>query len=183
MRFTFEPIINIDIIAALINCILTAVLLFVAYSQLKSLNRTNNAQFLHNLAARLFTDETIKLITLLHADCILFDENNNNPIFYINKTKIKKIYPKRNWKERDYYTTYEIDCLILNDLDRVGSLVENKITGIKWAYQDFGWYTGVALNNIAILQYLTWIEKYENTTFVFSKLKILNQKFEKLDKT
>ncbi len=176
----YNPTITLETFVTIIYCLLTAFILIVAFRQLKFFNRTNNAQFLHNLETKFISAETIKLIAIVHADCLDFDENNNIPIFRVQISRFEEVYPNRKWDLKDYYTTYEIDWLLLNPLDTLGSHVDTGVIDVKSAHQYFGWYINVALSNRAIINYLKWIENYEKTSFVFEKLTQLNLRFQEL---
>ncbi len=177
----FDSTINLETFVSMVYSIITAFILIIAYRQFRTFTIANNAQFLHNMSTLFFTEETNKLITIIHADCLKFELNNNNPVFKIDVTNFNKIYPNRNWELKNYYTTYEIDLLFLNNLDSLGSLVESNVIKVKAAHQDFGWFVNVALKNTAILSYLEWLDNYEKTSFVFDKLRKLNIRFQKIN--
>jgi hypothetical protein len=176
----YDSTIHLETIVTIIYCLLTAFILFVGYRQLKSFTKSTNAQFLLNLYQQFFSEQAIKIITLIHSDCIVFDLNNNSPIFKINISKFTEMYPNRNWGLNEYFTTYEMDISLLNHLDSVGSLVENNVVNLSSAYNDFAWYVTVVFNNKAILEYFNWIDNYEKNSFVFENLKKLNRGFKGL---
>ena len=143
----YDLTVNLDTFITIAYCLITAFILIIAYRQLKSFNRTDNALFLHNLYTKFFTKPTIKLITIIHADCIEFDVNENNPIFKVLIPKLNGIYPHRKRELKGYYTTYEIDHFLLNPLDSVGSHVQNNVIELSSAHQDFRMFVTVVLNN------------------------------------
>ena len=162
-----------NILIGVTELIITTVLLFLAFHQLKKLNSFNDATFIQSITSNFYKNETIILITLLYADCILFDNNNAHPIFRINKIKTADIYPNLSYPEKGYYSADEIDILLLNNLDDVGLFVEKKLISLVDAYHTFGYYINATLNNSAIVAYFEWIKN----PFVFSKLKKLHGKF------
>jgi hypothetical protein len=173
----FISILDIDLIISLANCLFTLILLVLAYFQFTVLNATNNAQYLLNLSTSFFSKEALDLITLFKSDCIIFINNKNNPIFMVDKERICQIYQGRFWADREYYTSIEIDCILLNHLDNIGALVEKKIITVESAFQSFGWYINLLLDNSAIKEYLIWITNFEKNSYVFSKLLSLRAKF------
>lgn len=176
----FDWTISFETIITLIYCIITAFIFLVSFRQFILFNKTNNAQFLHNLYTIIFTKETFNFVTILQSDCVKFDINNNAPIFKIDCDKFRNIYPKRDWDLKEYYTANEVDLILLNSLDSVGSHVAKGAIDLKSAHQYFGWYVSVTLSNSAIRDYLTWIKEYENIEYVFQKLQELNKRFEKM---
>ncbi len=154
--------------------------LWVAYYQIKALRDSQSAEFLRSLSQDFFTSETIKLITVFHSNAIEFDANNNAPIFRVDVEKLEMLYPNRNWAEKLYYTTYEIDCMLLNYLDDVGNLEQEKIIKLHSTHQAFGWYVNILNENEAIKSYIKWIKDEEDNEYVFDKLRQINMKFNKL---
>lgn len=162
-----------NILIGVVELIITTILLFLAFHQLKKLNSSNDATFIQSITSNFYKNETIILITLLYADCIHFDKNNGNPIFRINKKKTADIYPNLSYPEKCYYSADEIDILLLNNLEDVGFFVEKRLIRLQDAHHTFGYYINATITNSAIVAYLEWIEN----PFVFSKLKKLHDKF------
>lgn len=159
----------------IINALGATTLLIFGWLQLMDLKKTKKAELLAAHRRDLFTQETITLITIIHSDCLVFDRNGNHPFFSINTNQLKRLYPERNWRHR-IYTTYEIDCMLLNHLDEIGSLHKNGIINFETARQYFGWYILVVCSNNAIDEYFKWLASYENSSYVFMNLYNLHDK-------
>jgi hypothetical protein len=173
MHFTTDALIS------LANFLLTALILVIGYYQLKSFNKTNTSQFLNDLETKLFTNEAIVLIEIIDSNCLVFNVNNNYPFFKVNTVEYRKKYPFAHANIKDHYTTYEIDMILLNRLDIIGSHVFKKTIDFQSSFQYFGWYISTVVHNPAIKGYLQWIANHEKASFVFENLIRLNNKFEK----
>jgi hypothetical protein len=174
---TSDKIALFNCIITLFNCMLTIALIIVAYIQLSELKKIQNSQFLQNVMKEVFSKEAMELISFIHTDCLHFDDNNKNPIFSIDKERLLQLFPKREWIGRSFYTSYEMDFILLNQLDGIGGLADRHMITIEAAHQYFGWYFNVVCSNEAINAYFDWLRDVERTSYVFSRLQKLNDKF------
>ena len=159
---------------------ITFLLFYFGIYQIKKLNSVNDATFIQTITTNFYKEEVITIITLLHSGCIEFDSNNDFPVFRIDLNKTKEIYPKLSIPEKGYYTSYEIDFNLLNNLDDVGLFQDKKLIRLQDAHQTFAWYLNATISNEAIIAYFEWLDKYPENSFVFSKLKQLHTRFEAL---
>ena len=160
----------------------TIALAVIAYIQIKGLNKTARADFLNKLKEGFFTKESRQLITLIETNSLTFFEDtihNDFAVFKVNIPEHLKEYLKYSIDiERKYYTTQEIDDLLLGHFEDAGLLLKNKIIDIKDANQQFEFYVNLIYKNKEIIKYIRWIrsdknekDTYSNFQFIYEELK------------
>jgi hypothetical protein len=173
----------------LLLTVVTAILCFVAWIQLKGIKKTSKADFINKFNKDFFTDETRKLILLLSynalefkIDEIEYGENVSSisyPYFDVNQEIIKQ-FPK-NGTDKDMfpkrYSSFEIDDLLLGYFEEIGNFEKDSLIGISKVYTNFDWYIQMVWANQAIQEYINHTHEsdgddiYEDFEYIYNKSK------------
>jgi hypothetical protein len=154
----------------------TLILFIIAGKELNEIKNSRNAEFLKSFDADFFTPESRELIMLFENDLIEFqvslpgndpsggkdsiqDQLNDFGCFIIKS----KMYPRINSILLDstkcFYTSYEIDDILLNKLDNIGGYEQNGIIKIDEIDRIFRFYIEVTWENKEIQKYIKWMKK------------------------
>ena len=156
--------------------IFTAFLLWVAWEQLGKLNETSSANFIHKLDNDFFTSKTRKLVTLVDYEALEFKDPNSDksqsadeieslPYFEVNQDKLDKTnLPEeliKNLSRKKYYSTCEVDDLLLGLLENIGMLEQRGVINFQMVYDVFGYYLELIWENPHITDYIMYCRKDE----------------------
>jgi hypothetical protein len=163
-------------IGAVISALATTALALIAWKQLGNLNKTyvqisktSKADFAHRCNTDFFSAGTRELFMLFDYDMIKFHviDEIDFAYFEIDKTKLDShpiLYNFIN-KDKQIFSAYEIDDLLLGPLDNVGTYFNQGLINIDLIVNFFGYYIEELHNNKQIEAYLEWIRSepgYEN---------------------
>ena len=167
--------------------VFTVLIVFFAKEQLKASGRRETADFALRFKRDFFTDKTRDLVMLCDNDLLEFIEKGDDACFKVLKEKQRIDQPCDvinflSAKERDYYSTYEIDDFLLTHLEDLGTFETKKVLDIDYIYEGFSWYLVTAFENEAVKQYIKWVRKsdgadiYNNFERIYHKMKEEEQK-------
>jgi hypothetical protein len=185
------------IVGSVIVSLLTAILIWIAYYQLKSLFQTTNADFIHKLKNDFFKEETRKLFHLVEHDYILFregigdsdkcrhvsgiceqhktDESEKEYFFEVNCEKIEHSgLPKEIQQvllEKKFYSSYELDDFLLGHFEDIGLFETKGVIDIEMVYEEFSWYLKASFENCQIQKYMEALGEdfYDKFKYVYKK--------------
>lgn len=159
-----------------VTAISTVALFFLGMWQLRKLNRTTSADFLHHFVVDFFTSDTRYLITLIDMDWIVFDRKDSIPVFRIKKDdEVRKIEHELG-KSRSFFTVYEIDDLLLGQFEDMANLERKNVVDISMIYNTLSWYLETVWNNKEIQAYVKWHRSLKNCSNIYEDSEYLYNK-------
>ncbi len=148
----------------LIGAVVTLVLALIALRQLFDISLTSKSDFLLRLKRDFFTSETRVLMHLIENDYLEFSDTDKESYFVvkisplpadaksIEEDLLRKTADRPNGKTA--YSSFEMDDLILGQLDDVGMLEERRILDPWMVESVFGYYIRLVMNGPAVRDYL-----------------------------
>ena len=171
-------------IAQSLTAIFTAGLFFIAWRQLRKINKTSSAEFLHKLKTDLLNDKSSLLISLIDIGCLQFitHKNEEESYFNINLDSIKNKLIKKELKrkidkvrEGSYIIeSFELDEFLLGHIEYLGILEEKKILDIDMIYEEFSWIIQTCFENHDIKKYIK--QQREKDWDIYDKAESLAKK-------
>jgi len=171
----------------------TLILAYIVLQQLSKIYSTSNADLIHKLKTDLFRPETRILIHLLGNEYLIFmvPENSQTELpykeayFEVDVEKISKTNLPQEIKDditkNKYYSTYEINDILLGHFENIGLFWEIGALEIDVIYAKFGYYLSLAYDNPAIKEYIKFARKdgadiYDKFEKVYNASKSYGQK-------
>lgn len=167
------------------TALFTLILVFVGWSQLTGINATSSGDFIHKLKIDYFRESTRKLFHLIEQDCIIFNKNISssgidNSFFEVDKDKISNSsLPddiKKDLLTKIFYSTYEIDDLLLGHFEDIGLFEKTKVMDIDMVYEEFDYYIFITHENGQIKRYLEYCREGENNDDIYDKFSYIYEK-------
>jgi hypothetical protein len=176
---------NVDRVAfwTFVVAFATIVLSLIAWYQLLGLRKISKADFINKFTDNFFNTETQRLILLPNYNALEFkvkeifygnDESVDEfPYFKINEEIIKQLpldkTTKRNLLQKDTYTAFEIDDLLLGYFEDIGCFEKDNLIRIQGVYDGFDWYIQIAWTNSAISEYVKYSRGLEMMAMTFMR--------------
>jgi hypothetical protein len=171
-----------------LTAILTGILAWVAYWQLKSFNKTTRADFINRFTKDFFNESAQEIILLLDYSALKFKESEIEygkdiprrewPYFLIEKDIAGQFKPKMT-SQREMYTAFELDDDLLGHFDDLGTFEKRGILDISLIYDVFSYYIELVWENEEIQKYIKWQQAdnkdfgdvFENFEYIYRKCK------------
>jgi hypothetical protein len=165
------------------TAIFTLGILIVAWTQLRKINKTSSADFLHRFKNDFFNDKTRLLILLAEYDCLRYvkPKEEGVPYYEILLDNIKDENSKNETKRKiekflnDNYIidVYEIDDLLLGHFEDMGILNKKKVLNIEMIYEAFSTYINICWENEQIQEYIKHQKEEEQNWDLYDKFKYI----------
>ena len=146
----------------------TAFLFFVAYFQLKKLNKTSSADFIVRFKDTFFTDHNRKLLGLIDEKLLKYDGNS----FEITDIDVE---------EKAFISAYRMDDY-LGHFEDLGLFEQKKVVTLEMVYELFSFYIESSWENEEIQKYIHDQRKEPNCSDVYDKFESLYKKCLKFGK-
>lgn len=166
------------IIGSVLAAVFAAFLVWVAWSQLGRLSDTSSADFIYKMNTIFFTPETRTLITLIDRGALEYrspfndgknpdDDIKPQPYFEVIEKKLNEthlpIELRQHLIKNKYYSTWQIDDLLLGHFEDIGRLEQRGIVDFQMVYDVFSWYIEVTWKSNQIKDYIRYTrEDQEN---------------------
>jgi hypothetical protein len=149
----------------------TLVLAYIALRQLNRIHSTSNAELIHKLKTDFFRPETRILTHLVEHEYLLFIDPETiqtaspykEAYFEVDMDKIGKTNLPQEIRDdlskKKYYSTYEMDDLLLGHLEDIGLFWDSGALEIGVVYEEFDYYLAIAYDNPAIKDYIKFARK------------------------
>lgn len=150
----------------------TVVLAIIAWIQLRKISKTANADFIRQFKDVFFTPETRQLIMLIDQKLMRFMDEPL-PYFVVIEGSLPDFIRAEN--ARKFYTSYDLDDLLLGHFEDLGLFAKRGIITIEMAYEFFSWYIETTWENNEIKKYIESQRKtegediYENFEYIYKK--------------
>jgi hypothetical protein len=164
--------------------LVTALLVLVAWWQLRKLSKTNSADFIHKLATDFFTPEARRLMNLIDCEALEFDNKETRPYFKVNLCKLYRTNPREFWEcliKKKYYSTWEVDDFLLGHFEDIGRLVEDGIVEFQMVNKVFSSYIPKVWDYDHIQAYVMSERKRKEDKTFFKQFEDIAEKFKKYD--
>ena len=132
---------------------------WVAWKQLRKINSTSSATFIHELTKDFFTSNARRLMILIEYEALEFVESiDAQPYFRVNIDKINSMPEEllNKFNKRQIYTMWEIDDFLINPLTDVGTLQKKELLDFEMVFIGFGYYIRMISHYPAIEKYIEW---------------------------
>jgi hypothetical protein len=152
------------LVGGLIGAIVTLVLALIALRQLFNISLTSKSDFLLRLKRDFFTSETRVLMHLIENDYLDFRDTDKESYFVvkigplpadaksIEEDLLRKTTERPNGKTG--YSSFEMDDLVLGQLDDVGMLEDMRVLDPWMVESVFGYYIRLVMTGPAVQDYL-----------------------------
>jgi len=165
------------VLGSILAAFFAAFLVWVAWEELGKLSKTSSADFIHRLDNDFFTSETRKLVALVDCEALDFKDPSNDEsqsvgetdflaYFEVNLDNLKKTnLPEeiiKSISKKNYYSTWEVDDLLLGLFENIGMLEQRRIIGFQMVYDVFSWYLETTWKNYEIKKYIMYCRKDDN---------------------
>jgi hypothetical protein len=166
------------VLGSLLASVFAAFLVWVAWEQLGNLGKISSADFIHRLDNDFFTDETRTLVSLIDCRALEFKTNNEvessddsksqpYPYFEVSQDRLDQTkLPddlKQSLSRKKYYSTWEIDDLLLGQFENIGMLEQRRIVDFQSVYDVFSWYIETVWNDDHIKEYIKYCRDGEKS--------------------
>ena len=141
----------------------TALLMIIAAVQLRAINRTSAADFVHRLNGDFYTPHTRNIRELLVRDALEFEGDEVAARFCTrDRSRI--------------FEAQEIDDYVLGPLEAIGIYERRGIIDLGTTYEMFGWYVTTIWESSAVQAYIEWQKKQPRSFDVYDGLEELYRK-------
>ncbi|MGO8763255.1 MAG: hypothetical protein ACLQUS_14820 [Desulfobaccales bacterium] len=165
----------------------TALIVLVAYFQLKKFNATTVADFIDRFKKHFFIESTRNIMALLQYGAFKFKVRDIDygqdilkdefPYFEMNKNIDEQL--KNFVKGKEIYSAYEVDDELLGQIDDLGTFEKRGILDISMIYEIFDYYIEEIWENEEIRKYVEWqrtgdescSDIYDNLEYIYNKCK------------
>jgi hypothetical protein len=159
-------------VAALLTVIITGGLVALAWGQLRDFNKTSRFDFYHKVTSDFFTQDARELITLLVYEALVFEkgekievkeweEPDYCPYFKIRKdilAKVNKDFKLIN-KDREIYTLFEIEDMLLNPIEDLWFLKSNGVLDLSQITYGFETYIDIVIGSKEIRKHIEYLSE------------------------
>jgi hypothetical protein len=152
-------------IAEWITGISTALLVLVAWVQLRALRSTSSADFIHKLNSDFYTEGSRKVRALL--------ENTDTKFRVAGKVGIFELVGRPPLEQTIFFNDEDVDDLVLGPLESVAVFYFNGAIDLPTTYEIFGTYVVRLWENEAIQDYIKWSRTIPNCEDVYDQLQRL----------
>lgn len=181
--------------------LLTLALLFFTFrsfqtlrAQIRSTQRTTNADFAERFKKAFFTDEARQLFFLVDNDLLNYEVLKIESafefhLFKLDKSKCESIKSKipnfdKIVSAKETYTSYELDDYLLQHFEDLGYYEENAILSLEDIYNGFAYYIETCYENTAIKTYVNNCRKGDaRNKDIYDKFISLYNKIQGYNKT
>jgi len=164
-------------IGSILAALFAAFLVWVAWEELGKISKNSSADFIHRLDNDFFTQETRILVSLIGCEALEFNENgalsedsDSLPYFVVNEQTLdKKNLPQDLIKPliiKEYYSTWEIDDLLLGFCENIGMLEQKGLIDFQMVYDVFSYYLEIIWDNEHIKNYIRYCRSEEKATHI-----------------
>ncbi len=136
--------------------VLTALLFWIAFVQLGTLNKTTTAEFNHKLTEDFFTREARSLVFLIENKWLIFNDYSkfeNKASFF----SFQENEATRSMKIKKIFTTNEVDDFILGPLEDLAIWEGKGLLDMDMVYGTFGGYLMNIWKNKEIRRYIDYV--------------------------
>src|ERR1035437_6006270 len=154
--------------------VFTAVLVLVAWIELRDLARTSKADFIFRLKNSFFTEEARRLIFLVGENLLQF-EDSEIPYFTIwkvNDAILRSLFEELGIKGSTVSTS-TVDDVLLGPLEDVALFLIGKHITEKHAYEMFDAYVTSCWENEEIQKYILSVRREPRDSDIYSNLENL----------
>ncbi len=180
-------IVTAPIFWSIFTAISTALIVIVAYYQLKKFNTNTIADFMDRFKKHFFTESTSNIMTLLDYGAFIFKTKEINygedipideiPYFGIDENISGQL--NKFVKVKEIYSAYELDDKLLGHIDDLGTFEKRGILDISMIYEFFDYYIEATWENGEIKKYVEWqrtgdeknSDVYDNLEYIYNKCK------------
>jgi hypothetical protein len=174
-----------------VTAIATITLFFVAWYQLVGLKKVSKADFINKFTDGFFNENTQKIILLLTYNALEFkikdiiygnDDGVEEFAYFKINEKIVKQLPidkviEKKLLEKEIYTSFEIDDLLLGYFEDIGCFEKDNLIGIKGVYDTFDAYLQTTWENPVITEYIKYTGALNNdSNDIYEHLKYIYEK-------
>ncbi len=163
------------VVGSVLAAFFAAFLVWVAWEELGKISKTSSADFIHRVDNDFFTHETRILVSLIDCGALEFNDKAESsddievrPYFEINQDKLKKSkLPEeviQRLSEKKYYSTWEIDDLLLGHFENIGMLEQKRVVNFQMVYDVFSWYLETIWKDDHIKKYITYCRNGEKAS-------------------
>jgi len=177
-RFNLKENLLDGLIGGFIGAGVVLLTAWIAWKELDEIKNTNSADFIHRLKNDFFKEKTRNLITLIDLDALKFVKNDDNPYFEVVEEKLKN-FPediRKQLTEKKFYSSYEVDDLLLGHFEDVGLLEQKGVLDIEMVYEMFSWYVETIYENCEIQRYIKHLKRIQNGKDIYDKLDYIYNK-------
>jgi hypothetical protein len=167
------------------TAIFTALILIVAWTQLRKMNKTSNAEFMLKLKTDLFNEKTSLLFSTIQIKCLKYITPKKGGVSYfeieadrIEDLKIKNeiIRKIKNLRDGSYIVdSVELDELLLGHIEDLGILYKKKILDIEMIYEEFFYNIEKCWENQDIKNYIKHVRQTEGWDTYYELENIFNK--------
>jgi hypothetical protein len=163
----------------MVTAIASAVLVVVAWSQLRSLAKTSRSDFLYKLKKDFFTDEARRLVFLFEQELLEF-QPGDMPYFKIVARDQAGVGARM--KELGIgghsISTYAVDDALLGPMEDLGVLEELGLVNLREVYEVFVTYINICVESKSMRAYLDYCRRdpgdedvYDNLLRLYERLR------------
>lgn len=175
-------------LGAVIGVVATLLLASIAREQLGDLSNTSSADFIMKLKEQFFKKKTRILIELFDNDWIkFFKKNDKSGIHYfgVTENKIRESGLPEELQnillKRKYYSSYEVDDLLLGHFEDIGILEQKGTLKIDMIYDEFSWYIETIWENYQIKKYIVKQRRDLDDKKIYDKFQCIYTKCKEFD--
>jgi hypothetical protein len=163
------------------SAVATAILLVVAWRQLRSLAKTSRSDFLYRLKSDFFTKEARQLVFLANEELLHFNIEPEIPYFEIIDRNSPGVTDRL--KELDIeaksISIYSVDDVLLGPMEDIAVFEKLKLIGRNEVYEVFGEYLNICIESQGLKEYLEWSREGPRNSDVWENLLNLHRKLKK----
>ena len=151
-----------------VSAIATLLILWLAWVQLRAMNKTSKASFANDFTKDFFNPKTRLLTMLFNYELLKFrtqetgkhkESNKEYAYFELDRetlSKAIKIDDEDKKELKNIYSAFEIDDALLGFFEDIGNYVEKELLDDKMVYDSFDWYIGEIGSNEEVIKYINW---------------------------
>ncbi len=169
------------IVGSILAAMVAAFLAWVAWEQWGNINITSSTDFFHRLTKDFFTPETRILMSLIECKALKYIKphplsgeeitddglTESQPYFevkqnMVDKTKLPEEL-KADLTKKNYYSTWDVEDLILNHFEDIGLLEYNGTVDFYMVYAGFSYYFETVWSNNDIKKHINYYRNVNPT--------------------
>lgn len=163
----------------------TALLAYIAWTQLKGIATTASADFIIKLKRDFFTREERRLMHLIDNDWLKFRRGpDDQPWFEVDQEAVGQSSLPPNIKRTlllwPAYSAFDVDDILLQHFEDAGMLTGRHLLNVDMVFDQFSWYVEKAWQNCAIQKYIQSERKRDPR--LYEKFEELYNKFQRRER-
>ena len=173
-----------------LSAIITLALTIIALVQLRAVNKTTRAEFVHKFTNGFFNQNCRNLVFLFDHNLLEFKSkklHNGDEIVWFELDEkvlheISGIDAKDKERFKKVYTSYDVDDELLGHFEDLGNYSKQRLLDIQMVYEVFSSYIISIWENEEIGKYVTWIRSdggcnYDGFEYIYDKVKAWDKKY------